>query len=66
MNIKIRLKSLFMYIFILWYSTEILFNSTLDNIMGISVDIISNLIAWLVFGLLMIQIVFSNHIRRGS
>ncbi len=58
MNIKIRLKSLYMYIFILWYSTEILFNSTLDNIMGISVDIVSNLIAWLVFGLLMIQIVF--------
>lgn len=58
MNRKVRLKSLYMYIFIFWYSTEILFNSTLDNIMGVSVDKISNLIAWLVFGLLMIQIVF--------
>lgn len=58
MNRKIRLKSLYMYIFIFWYSTEILFNSTLDNIIGISIDIVSDFIAWLVFGLLMIQIVF--------
>ena len=55
MNRKIRMKSLYMYIFIFWYSTEILFNSTLDNILGVSVDNISNLIAWMVFGLLMLQ-----------
>lgn len=57
MNRKIRMKSLYMYIFIFWYSTEILFNSTLDNILGVSVDNISNLIAWMVFGLLMLQII---------
>lgn len=65
MNRKIRLKSLYMYIFIFWYSTEILFNSTLDNIMGVSADKISNLIAWLVFGLLMIQIgFFQSYTKR--
>ena len=65
MNRKIRMKSLYMYIFIFWYSTEILFNSTLDNILGVSVDNISNLIAWMVFGLLMLQIIlFQSYTKR--
>lgn len=58
MNITMKRKDFFIYIFILWYSTEILFNSTLDYIMGISADKISNIVTWLVFALLMFQIVF--------
>lgn len=58
MNRKIRLKNFFIYIFILWYSTEILFNSTLDSIMGVPADKISNIVTWVIFALLMFQIVF--------
>ncbi len=58
MNKTIQLKNFFIYIFIFWYSTEILFNSTLDSIMGISADKISNIVTWLVFALLMFQIAF--------
>lgn len=58
MNKKIKFKNFFIYIFILWYSTEILFNSTLDSIMGISTDEISNIVTWLIFALLIFQIVF--------
>lgn len=58
MNKKIELKNFFIYIFIFWYSTEILFNSTLDSIMGVSADKISDIVTWIVFVLLMFQIAF--------
>ena len=66
MGRKIKLRSIYIYIFILWYSTEILFNSALDNILGVSVDNISNLISWLIFGLLMFQIVFSQSYTKNE
>lgn len=58
MNKNVKFKNFFLYIFILWYSTEILFNSTIKSIMGISADKISNIVTWIVFALLMFQIVF--------
>lgn len=64
MNRKNRLNSLYIYIFIFWYASEILFNSTLNTILGISVDKISNWVAWLVFGTLMLQIVFFQSYTR--
>lgn len=57
-NMTIRPNNFFIYIFVLWYSTEILYNSTLKSIMGLSIDKISDTITWLVFSLLLTQILF--------
>lgn len=64
MHRTIKLKNFFIYIFILWYSTEIIYNSTLKNIMGISVGKISDVVTWLVFALLMFQIVFFQSYKK--
>lgn len=64
MHKTIKLKNFFIYIFILWYSTEIIYNSTLENIMGISVEKISDVVTWLVFALLMLQIVFFQSYKK--
>ena len=53
----IKADNFFIYIFVLWYSTEILYNSTLKDIMGISMNKISDIITWIVF-LLLVQILF--------
>ena len=54
----------FSFVFILWYSTEIVFNTTLETMMGISVLKISSIINWLVFLLLMVQIVVFQTYRK--
>lgn len=54
----IKADNFFIYIFVLWYSTEILYNSTLKDIMGISMNKISDIITWIVFFLLLVQILF--------
>lgn len=64
MHKTIKLKNFFIYIFILWYSTEIIYNSTLESIMGISVEKISDVVTWLVFALLMFQIVFFQSYKK--
>lgn len=64
MHKTIKLKNFFIYIFILWYSTELIYNSTLKNIMGISVEKISDIVTWLVFALLMLQIVFFQSYKK--
>ena len=64
MHRTIKLKNFFIYIFILWYSTEIIYNSTLENIMGISVEKISDVVTWLIFALLMLQIVFFQSYKK--
>lgn len=58
MKRTIKIKNFFLYIFTFWYSTEIIFNSTLINKMGSSFDKLNNIITWIVFGLLMFQILF--------
>lgn len=49
-----------LYICILgfWYSTEIFFSTTLKFVFGIPIDVLSNLVSFLVFALLMLQILF--------
>lgn len=51
-------KSIFLYVFIVWYVTEILFNTTLTQIAGISVEQLNGVISYLVLAFMMIQIVF--------
>lgn len=58
MRRAIRVKDFFIFIFAFWYSTEILFSSTLIEIFGESFDEINSRINLLVFGLLMCQILF--------
>ena len=58
MHKTIKLNNFFIYIFIIWYSTEILYNSTLKKILGLSIDKLSDIVTWLVFGLLLVQILF--------
>lgn len=62
----IRLKDFFIFIFVFWYSTEILFNSTLIEIWGESFNGINNRINLLVFGLLMCQILFFQSYTRNE
>lgn len=51
-------KNPFVITFILWYTTEILFNTTLSEIAGIPISYLNNIINYLVLGLLLIQILF--------
>ncbi|MCM1234951.1 MAG: hypothetical protein NC489_33045, partial [Ruminococcus flavefaciens] len=58
-------KNFYMLIFIFWYSTEIIFNTTLDTIMGIPVNTLGNVINVLIFCALMVQIVvFQSYTKR--
>lgn len=56
MLIKIQ-KNPFTIIFILWYATEILFNTTLTEIMGIAKVQLNSIINYLVLGVLLFQII---------
>ena len=64
MNRTIRLKNFFLYIFTFWYGTEIIFNSTLFDMQSGVYDRINIIATWLVFGLLMMQIVFFQSYTR--
>lgn len=50
--------SFYIFIFAFWYSTEVIFNTTLKSVFGIQTDVLNNLVNWVVFALLMLQIVF--------
>lgn len=58
MHKTIKLNDFYLFIFALWYSSEILYNSTLKNIMGLSIARFSDITTWIVFGLLLVQILF--------
>ncbi len=58
MSKKISLKNLYIFTFILWFSTEILFNTTLKTIFDVEINKVNNVVNWLIFALLMLQIVF--------
>lgn len=66
MRRKIKVKDFFIFVFIFWYSTEILFNSTLIEIWGESFAGINNRINLFVFGLLMCQIIFFQSYTRDE
>lgn len=48
-------KNFFCFIFILWYSTEIIFSTTLKSFLDLPVGTVNSLLNWLVFLLLIIQ-----------
>lgn len=66
MRRTIKVKDFFIFVFIFWYSTEILFNSTLIAIWGESFAGINNRINLFVFGLLMCQIIFFQSYTRDE
>lgn len=49
---------IFTFIFILWYATEILFNTTITEIGGLSIDVLNSAMNYVILGLLMLQILF--------
>ena len=49
LNRESKQNNLYIYIFILWYSAEIIYNSTVRNIGGVSFAKISDVITWIVF-----------------
>lgn len=55
---RIFFQNFYIFIFGFWYSTEIVFNTTLNSILGVQIDILNNLVNWLIFMLLMLQIIF--------
>lgn len=57
-------QNFYLFIFAFWYGTEIIFNSTLDYILGIRIDAWSNLVSWLVFIFLMLQILFMQSYKK--
>lgn len=61
---KIFSEKFYIFIFVLWYSTEIIFSTTLKTIMGISAGKISNAVSWLIFILLMLQIVLCQSYKK--
>ncbi|MBD5504854.1 MAG: hypothetical protein HDR09_14260 [Lachnospiraceae bacterium] len=61
---KKYLKNFYIFIFILWYSTEIVFNTTLETIVGVPVKTINNVVNWLIFILLIAQIVLFQSYKK--
>lgn len=61
---RMNMKNFFIFIFIFWYSTEIIFNTTLKTIPGISIGVFNNIVSWLVFSLLIVQIIFLQSYKR--
>lgn len=57
-------KKVYIFIFILWYSTEVIFNTTLKTFMGIRIETLSNAVSWLIFILLMIKIVIFQSYKK--
>lgn len=59
-------QNFYIFIFVFWYSTEIIFNTTLEFILGIQIDILNKAVNWLVFILLMLQIIFMQSYKRSE
>ena len=57
-------ENLYLFTFVFWYSTEIVFNTTLKTILGIGVERISNAVSYLIFALLMVQIVLFQAYKK--
>lgn len=57
-------QNFYIFIFVLWYSTEIIFNSTLECLFDISIDIWNNFVNWAVFAFLMIHILFMQSYKK--
>lgn len=55
---KYRYKDPFLIIFIIWYVTEIIFNTTLESVLGIRIDLLNSITNYLVLILLVFQIIF--------
>ena len=54
----------YMLIFFIWYSTEIIFNTTLKSIVGVPIKTVSDLVNWLIFAMLMVQIMFFQSYKK--
>ncbi len=54
----------YMLIFFIWYSTEIIFNTTLKSIFGVPIKTVSDLVNWLIFAMLMVQIIFFQSYKK--
>lgn len=55
---------IYMLIFFIWYSTEIIFNTTLKSIFGVPIKTVSDMVNWLIFAMLMIQIIFFQSYKK--
>ncbi len=55
---------LFLFIFIFWYSTTIMFTTNLRNVMGVPISTVNNIIDIIILLLLMIQIVFFQSYKK--
>ncbi len=64
MHGRYRIKNFYIIIFCFWYSTEIIFNTTLKSIFGIPIETMSNVINLLIFAMLMIQILFLQSYKK--
>lgn len=51
-------KDPFIIIFIVWYTTEIIFNTTLKSVFGIKIDLLNSITNYLVLMLLVLHIIF--------
>ena len=60
----IKLNNLFRPIFIFWYATEILFNTTLESFFGIPISQLNSIVNYIVLIFLIIQISFFQIYRK--
>lgn len=56
LRLSFRFHDFYIFIFVLWYSTEIVFSTTLETILGIPTSTLNSMLNWLIFVLLMFQI----------
>lgn len=61
---KYYFRNFYMCIFFIWYSTEIIFNTTLKSIVGVPIETVSDMVNWLIFAMLMVQIIFFQSYKK--
>lgn len=55
---------IFIFVFILWYATEILFNTTITENGGDTIEVLNSVVNYAVLGLLMVQILFFQQYKK--
>ena len=55
---------LYLFIFIFWYSTTIMFTTNLRNVMGVPISTVNSIVDIIILLLLMIQIVFFQSYKK--
>lgn len=64
MSIRRNYKSFYIFIFIIWYSTEILFSTTIQSLWGMPIDKANDFVGKVIFLLVLLQIILGQTYKK--